>query len=163
MLDQEKLKSILTYNPQNGDFFWLKSAGSVRKGAKAGCISLKGKTKKAYMDIAIGGKKYRAHRLAWLYMTGEWPKGEVDHINSDGCDNSWSNLRDVTHSKNCMNKSPRRDSSTGFIGIGIYRGKYRVRVWRDGKRITVGEYSDLAEAVVKRDLAYEQAGYEVAS
>ncbi len=97
-MTQEKLKEILHYNPDNGIFTWLINANySNKKGTVAGRLS-------KYYQIQYKNKKYYSHRLAWLYIYGEHPKNQIDHINRDKTDNRISNLRDITDQENKMNK-----------------------------------------------------------
>ena len=97
-MTQEYLKSILNYDKDSGIFTWVKRNGNV-----AGNID-----SSLYCRINIKGIKYSAHRLAWLYVYGEWPKNQIDHINGNKNDNMISNLRDVTHSENQRNQYKHR-------------------------------------------------------
>lgn len=104
MITQEYLKERLTYNPQTGVFIWNSSniKGHVKKGKIAGS-----KDSRGYIKIQIDRKDYTAHRLAWLYEYGEWPKYTIDHINRIKYDNSINNLRDVTQAENNKNQKRR--------------------------------------------------------
>ena len=90
-LNQSKLKELLNYNPENGSFTWLKSQGNASKGSKAGSLAVNG-----YILIAVNGQRYRAHRLAFLYMKARFPVLDIDHINRNPSDNRWVNLREVS-------------------------------------------------------------------
>lgn len=113
MLTQERLKQVLRYDPATGNFMWLINlrarsipgniAGSKRKGGPT--------------HITIDTKRYKAHRLAWLYMTGGWPVGHIDHANGSNSDNRWQNLREATMSQNIANAKRRTDNSSGFKGV----------------------------------------------
>jgi hypothetical protein len=112
-LTQDELKAVLHYDPQTGDFTYLQTRGRRVRGDKAG--SMKGD---GYWGICINGKHYRAHRLAWFYMTGKWPKVLIDHKNGDPLDNRFDNLREATHAENCQNlKSANKRSGTGLLGV----------------------------------------------
>lgn len=99
MITQDYLKSLITYNPDTGLFTHTKSRGGYVAGAIAG-----GKTKLGYWRISIDSKLYLAHRLAFLYMTGELPQGNVDHKDGDPANNVWSNLRLCTQAQNVHNQ-----------------------------------------------------------
>jgi hypothetical protein len=112
MIKQSDLKKLLTYLPETGEFFWCQNIGSAQQGKKAGTLN-----KTGYIHIQIYGRRYGAHRLAWLYMTGEWPKRQIDHRNRHRNDNRWSNLRKATKSQNCANTVKYKNNTSGFRGV----------------------------------------------
>lgn len=141
LVTQEQLKASLHYDPDTGEFTWLRSTNSRRAGERAGT------SRGGRIIIAIKRIKYRAHRLAFLYMTGEWPEHDVDHINGQPEDNRWINLRDVTHRTNIENqRTARADSSTGVLGVTWYSGKYVARITVHGVKRHLGRFADIAEA-----------------
>ncbi len=101
LVNQKYLKSILDYNSETGIFTWKEGN---RKGQIAGYKGKLYKGSGGYILIRVRGKSYRAHRFAWLYMTGRWPKSVIDHINHKRDDNRWKNLRGVTRLQNQRNK-----------------------------------------------------------
>ena len=115
MLTQAKLKEVIEYDPNTGEFLWL---GRERFGSRGD--SPRGTSAKGYHRFQVRGKKYMAHRLAWLYVYGEWPS-QIDHINQDKKDNRIKNLREVTTSENCQNRPLRADNLTGHKGVFAYR------------------------------------------
>ena len=92
--DAERVRELLDYNPETGDFISL-GRGRGRGSRYFGCV-VGYRRPDGYVAVYFGKKQYLAHLLAWLWMTGEWPKNDVDHINRNRSDNRWSNLRDVT-------------------------------------------------------------------
>lgn len=131
----ERIRELLRYDPEGGGFVWLKprSAG-VRAGDSAGCGVQQG-----YVQIAVDGVRYRAHRLAWLWMTGHWPSGVIDHINADTGDNRWANLRDVSKSVNQQNqRRAYASSTTGFMGVSPEGRKFKARIRVGGERLYLG-------------------------
>lgn len=112
MLTREVLKLWVVYDPDTGKFY-RRTSVCCKTGemAQAGGLDPAG-----YVQINIGGHIYRAHRLAWLYMTGEWPD-RVDHIDDDKANNVWSNLRQGCASKNGMSRSKQANNKSGVKGV----------------------------------------------
>lgn len=100
-LDARRLRDLLNYRPETGMFCW-RETNSNR--AKAGSIAGTRDKRKGYIYIRIDGRRYLAHRLAWLYVTGEWPEHQVDHRDLNPSNNKWSNLRAATDSDNKANR-----------------------------------------------------------
>ena len=123
-MNQALLKKLLHYDPETGVFVWIVHKSShALNGAIAGIVR-----KSGYVEFDINRKRYRAHRLAWLYMTGKWPTNQIDHKNGDRTDNRWENLRDVTPLINSQNQSKARsDSRSGLPGafLRVYGGRTR--------------------------------------
>ncbi|MGE1723358.1 HNH endonuclease signature motif containing protein [Enterobacter hormaechei] len=100
MITQARLKECLDYDPLTGSFTWIKStAYCIKPGMPADSLTCNG-----YIGIKLDGKNYLAHRLAWLYMFGEFPPGHLDHINCVRTDNRIANLRPATHTKTCITR-----------------------------------------------------------
>jgi hypothetical protein len=110
--------------------------------------------------MRVDGRLYRAHRLAWLYVHGEWPKGNLDHINRDGCDNRIANLRLATYSENGRNSRLRSSNTSGFRGV--YRrpnGRFTAQIWHSGACQTLGTFDTIEEAhAIRREAARELYG-----
>lgn len=139
MLTQAELKHRVHYDPLTGIFTWISARGRRvdQIGKEAGNLSPHG-----YIRITVNRTSYFAHRLAWLYMTGEHPTNYVDHINMDKTDNRWSNLRAATKSENGANSKAR-----GASGLkGAYWSK-QINRWysRIGKRY-LGTYDTPEQA-----------------
>lgn len=147
-LTQEYLKSILHYNPETGLWMWLIDDWGRIKGEIAGSINDTG-----YVQITINSKKYKAHRLAFLYMTGEWPKGEIDHDNTKRDDNVWNNLREATGVENCYNYPVKINNKLGVKGVYLSKGRYRAQIQLNKKKIFLGSFSTLEEAKAAHDKA----------
>src|SRR6266852_2833677 len=118
-LAQEFLKSILHYEPETGAFIRLSVRNPRhRLGETAGRIDAKG-----YIIIEINGKSYRAHRLAWFYMTGKWPEDEIDHKDLNKSNNAWLNIREATNQQNKYNRSPTIKNKLGIKGVHLKGNK----------------------------------------
>lgn len=151
MLTQARLRKLLDYDPETGVFTSRRTAGRWKAGRAVGYRRRGGKTQ--YIAFNVDGRKYEAHRLAVLWMTGAWPPAEVDHINSNGLDNRWANLRPAGHAENLRNMAIRKDNTSGYIGVHRrYNGRY-LAYTRDanGKRIYLGHYDTPEEAAKVHD------------
>jgi hypothetical protein len=122
------LRKILCYEPTTGIWIWLISpSGRIKIGEVAGSAGGR------YYHIQLFRKKYKSHRLAWLYITGRWPKAEIDHINGKPRDNRWRNLREASRSENMANAKKAKRNTTGLKGAtrhkrdSIYEAWIRVR------------------------------------
>jgi hypothetical protein len=100
-----------------------------------------------YIKVSFKSKKYFAHRLAWFYMTGEWPQREIDHINGIRNDNRWSNLRLVSRAENTQNRSrATAGSETGILGVHKTDNKITACICVAGKQIHLGTFPDFESA-----------------
>lgn len=144
MLTAEQLKNTLEYNPDTGVFLWkIRPSKAVKAGDIAGCAE----KQIGYITIGISKRVYKAHRLAWLYVYGDWPKGLIDHINGDKADNRIANLRDVFADGNSQNvRKPNRRNKSGFMGVIWFQNKWRASMSVNGKSKWLGDYSTPEEA-----------------
>ncbi|MDB4352399.1 HNH endonuclease [Porticoccaceae bacterium] len=154
-LTQARLKEILHYAPDTGIWTWLVPHGSVKVGDVAGC-----KEPYGYRLIWVGGKKYRAHRLAFLYMTGRIPR-QVDHINQNREDDRWSNLRAATPQENQRNVGIQSNNTSGCVGVTLSQNekKWRAYIKVDGEQIYLGTFTEMSEAVGARKAAEAEYGF----
>lgn len=145
MLTQSDLKRILDYDPVTGAFAWAAGVKSkkVKCGHPAGHIGHKG-----YQFIKVAGVRYPAHRLAWLYCYGEWPRPETDHINGDPADNRIANLRIATTRENQGNQKKRSDNRSGYKGVYWASDKCRwlARIKDRGRTRYLGAFDTPEEA-----------------
>ena len=135
----ERLRNLVTYDPLTGLFQRLVRNTNATCGwpDKAG-----------YLYLMIDTKVYSAHRLAWLYMTGEWPRNDIDHINGQRADNRFANLRDVPKNFNMQNERRARiNNKSGLMGVQFRkdRGKFVAVLRINGKSKRFGAF-DTPEA-----------------
>jgi len=116
MITQSRLKQLLHYDPDAGVFTWIAKRQHVKVGDIAGSIMNRG-----YREISIDSKRYKAHRLAFLWMTGEFPADCTDHIDGDKLNNRWTNLRECTIAENHQNMASRKNSSSKYVGVGWHK------------------------------------------
>lgn len=141
-ITQERLKEILKYHPETGEFKWLATLSNIaRAGSTAGTI----KKVQGYIQIRADGRCYYAHRLAWLYMTGSWPKNEIDHINGNPADNRFFNLREASRGENSSNRGIFVNNKSGVKGVHWHatKGRWRVNLYLCGKEYFFGYHTDL--------------------
>lgn len=142
-LSQESLKEYVSYDPVTGQFTCIKKwCSKVMVGEVVGCYAT------GYWKVSFLGMPYLAHILAWFYMTGEWPKVEIDHKDRDKSNNQWGNLRQATRQQNEFNKSPHGDSILGIKGVSVSKNhdRYRAHITLDGKQYHLGTFDTLEEA-----------------
>jgi hypothetical protein len=155
-LTRARLRELLHYDPETGEFRWLKRlCNSVRVGDVAGCPNAFDR----YWCIRIHRRNYPAHQLAWLYMTGGWGRPTIDHRDGNPANNRWNNLRRATSSQNNANRRRPRHNTSGFKGVSLYRrtGKWRACISRNGRLISLGAFRTAQAA----HAAYEAAAHEL--
>ena len=143
MLTQARLKYLFNYNPDTGVFTRLVAiGGKAQIGVIAGSSD-----KDGYWRIGIERKMYPSHRLAWLYMTGKWPKKHIDHKNCNPSDNRFENLREATIKTNRQNiKKASIRNVLGVLGVTFYKGKFTSYIKVDGKSKNLGRFNTADEA-----------------
>ena len=139
MITQQRLKEFLDYNPDTGVFTWRESYFPSKIGKPAGGPF------RGYLRLMVDGKLYLCHRLAWLYVHGDWPTETIDHINGIKSDNRIKNLRAVSHMENCQNRPLRKDNSSGISGVCWDKSSnhWRATIAVNGKRKHLIKTSDL--------------------
>ena len=146
MLTQSVLKSLFHYDKATGIFTRAKNHLRAKEGSVVGTPNYKG-----YLLFSVQGKSYRAHRLAWLYVYGQFPSMDLDHINGDRKDNRIENLRELPNRLNQQNrKNPNPNNTSGYKGVGWSKklSKWRVKIVKDYKTIHLGYFDNIDEAVM---------------
>lgn len=171
-LTQAYLLECLDYDPLTGVFTWkarpsghfatmnaCKTWNTLRAGKKAGWDDSNG-----YWQVMINYKRYQAHRVAWLWMTGLWPKDEIDHIDGDPLNNCFSNLREATRSQNEANKPLRKTNTSGVRGVSwcIRRKKWNSNIRINSVKKNLGYFSDINDARQAYEQAYQSYAGEFA-
>lgn len=144
-LTSGELRRLLTYNANTGVFTWNTR---VSQRCRIGDTATGRVTSGGYIQITISGRVYVAHRLAWLYVYGEWPDDELDHVNGNRSDNRIVNLRPATRKQNMENKRLYKNSSSGSRGVSwdSKAGMWRASVTSLGKAHHLGFFHDKEEA-----------------
>ena len=160
MLTQSRLKEVLHYDPDTGVLVWITQLGSRAKiGSEAGSVTKQGRT--YYRLIMIDKHHYYAHRLAWLYVHGEFPEKHIDHEDGNGLNNRIKNLRDVDRVDNSKNQRLSKRNKSGFIGVSFHNpaGKWVADIRVNGKTKYLGIFAEIDDAVKARKAAELQYGY----
>lgn len=144
-LTQTRLKQLLEYDADTGDFRWKITKGRAKAGSFAGATDAYG-----YRVIRVDGILYKAHRLAWLYAHGKWPEGLLDHINRSPGDNRLKNLREATQSENMHNA--KRKSKSGVPGVRwrAERNAWVAQIRVGYRQYVIGSFACKDEAIRAR-------------
>lgn len=125
---------LWSYDPESGHFSRLTARGTAQAvGERAGSLGNTGR-----WVLFFKGRKYLAHRVAWLFMTGTWPAGEIDHINRKPADNKWANLREATRGENMHNATCRVNK----FGQGVKKNRrgFIARIRVNKKEVYLGYF-----------------------
>jgi len=150
-LTQDRLKELLHYDPDTGLFTRMKTvSGNSKKGTFAGRINAHG-----YVQISVDYTRHSGHRLAWLYVYGEFPPGDLDHINRDRSCNQIANLRLCTRSGNNQNQGFSLKNTSGFKGVTWHKGlqKWQAQIQINHKNMHLGVFGEISDAASVRRAA----------
>lgn len=139
-----RLRELFEYDSATGHVTRRIASGRAKKGASAVIGGVRG-----YKQISVDGRLCLVHRVVWCWMTGAWPKSQIDHINRDRGDNRWENLREATHAQNKANSTKARNSKSGLKGA--YRQTRNPDRWHScitvgGKTRYIGVYATAEDA-----------------
>ena len=142
-LTADRLRELLHYDSETGNFTRLVARKGHAKGEIAGCAVGR------YTVIHLDGVDHYAHRLAWLYVTCEWPEETIDHIDRDTHNNRWANLREASVADQRQNSRLSRRNTSGHKGVSwdSRRRKWVASIGRDGRRHYIGRFERLEDAV----------------
>jgi hypothetical protein len=144
----DRLKELLKYDPMTGDFTRLTNTGGRRAGSTAGSVN----QKNGYRYVSVDGRYYLAHRLGWFFVNGVWPEGDLDHINRCRTDNRLGNLREVTSKENGENYGPFSNNTSGHRGVtwDTSRHMWVAQIKHHGRQVSLGRFRTKAEAIAAR-------------
>jgi hypothetical protein len=134
------LKRLLAYDPETGRFRWLVNNGTnARAGTLAGTLCPRSG---GYRKIRIRDKPYSESRLAYLFMTGAWPDGCINHLNRDRADNRWANLRLATPSERRGTSAVMSGTASGLKGVTWQKhaNMWRAQIETNGRKVHLGYF-----------------------
>lgn len=137
----QRAQEVLDYYPESGEFVWVKPPSNHTR--LLGTVA--GGNGSGYTMIKIDGQKYKAHRLAWLIMTGEWPEGFIDHKDGNPFNNAFDNLRLCDQTYNNGN----RKRNAGKVlpkGVRAVSGGFQARIKCRGIAKSLGVFSTIEDA-----------------
>jgi hypothetical protein len=150
-LTQQRLKELLRYEPETGSFYCVVDRrNGLKAGDRAGTECGRG-----WRQMMVDRRLYKAHRLAWLYMTGSFPAKQIDHINGNRADNRWCNLREADQFQNAANRKRPVNNTSGVPGVGFYKrnGKWGAHITALNKRRFLGLFDSKDAATLARQQA----------
>lgn len=156
MLKVERLKELLLYDADDGRFYWKVKVKGRQIGWQAGSFDAHG-----YGQIRIDGEIYKEHRLVWLYVTGSWPKDQIDHQNHDRRDNRFENLCEASNVTNHLNRPMQATNTSGFVGVSFCKrtNRFAAYITIRGKQNKLGRFEKLEDAIDARKAANEKYGF----
>lgn len=142
MLTADRVRELLHYEPDTGTFTWRKTSRRAVAGAVAGSDNGEG-----YLQISVDGRRYAAHRLAWLHVHGDWPETELDHIDGVRSHNALANLRLADRFLNNRNvHGARHNSKTGLLGASPKGNRFVAQITANGVNHYLGRFKTAEEA-----------------
>jgi len=141
---QTLVLSLFDYAAETGELHWR---AAVNTRAPKGSVAGKNSKNFGYKSLGIGSATYRTHHVVWLYHTGCWPTGEIDHINGVRDDNRIENLREVSRTVNAQNlKGPHKNNKSGYLGVSARKQGWIAQIRHNGKKLYLGSFQTAPEA-----------------
>jgi len=167
-ITQELIKELIHYDPDTGVFTWKERVNSsymsdsrlIAFNSRCANKKITSISSHGYYRFALDGIRYYCHRVAWLYIYGEWPN-KIDHIDRDKTNNRISNLRSVTSKENNRNQPIRKSNNSGCCGVCKVSDSrlWRAYITNNNKQVWLGSFKTFEDAVLARKLAEKEYGY----
>jgi hypothetical protein len=170
VIPADQLGNYFDYDPSTSRLFWRKRTIEMDPRNQqrrlfnsrfAGKEAFTAKNSDGYLGGKLMGQSVKAHHVIWALVNGEWPIGEVDHINGNRSDNRVDNLRLTDKSGNQRNASRRKDNTSGQAGVtfNVKWQRWSARINANGKRLFLGWFGNFEDAVAARKEAEAEYGY----
>jgi hypothetical protein len=140
---QKTVREIFFYDKKTGLLRWkIAIAKNIQIGTVAGAPDSKGRIR-----IGINYRRYLAHRIIWLWVTGKWPEYEIDHEDGVKYNNAWTNLREATPTQNHFNIGLKKHNTSGYKGVSLTpSGTWHAKIRIEGKQTYLGTFSTAEDA-----------------
>jgi hypothetical protein len=169
-ISPDELRALLRYEPETGKLFWRPRRAELFKTDNASKIwnsrfpdteAFTTPDKNGYLRGTLYGKPFASHRVIWAMCLGEWPDGQIDHVNGIPNDNRIENLRLVNNLQNHKNRKLHRTNTSGVMGVTWYKRHAKWHAWIvvSGKRVHLGYFGAIEEAIKARKIAEAQYGF----
>ena len=155
MITSEIANSLFLYDDVDGVLRWGFDSAKYKRGDVVGTKTSSPACHTEYRQVRLFGQFYKTHRIIWLMKAGEFPDHYIDHIDGNGLNNKWSNLRGATPSQNMMNQRKRADNTSGVKGVSFdkTRNKWYAYINANGKRKMLGRHDIKEDAIAARMIA----------
>lgn len=171
-VDIDYLRRRVSYNPCTGALMWMPiSVDMIKQDSKRPDVAARiwntryawkpafTRTDGARLWGKLDAGNFMAHRVAWALFYGEWPQGEIDHIDGNGLNNRIDNLRVVDKSGNMRNQRRKTNNKSGATGVQVRKGKWFAYIHNGGKQVALGTFDCKRDAIAARKIAEQRYGY----
>lgn len=142
-ISHQRVRDLLDYDEETGVFTWRQRVGNVAAGTRAGSILSCNRR-----QLEVDGISIKTSRLAWFYVTGEWPSRNLDHKDCNSLNDAFQNLRECSQTQNQGNRRRPSNNSSGYKGVHYCNTNktYLARVRFKGKCFCLGSFDDPEKA-----------------
>lgn len=147
----ELVRELFDYDADTGVLVWRNL--SHKKSNRIVGTAIRAAHDRGYCMVTILKRRFYAHRVIWLWMTGSWPTVQVDHRNGRTGDNRWCNLREAVPHEQNENLKIREQNKSGWPGVRRRGNRWEARINARRVAYSLGSFNSLDEAIAAREAA----------